>query len=95
MLQRFVRMSFQEEHIKTFKELFSEVQPKIKEFEGCHSVQLLQDSTDKKVFMTFSVWDSEDALNNYRESDFFKATWRKTKVLFKQKPEAFSMNIIQ
>ncbi|MBB6461623.1 putative quinol monooxygenase [Flammeovirga kamogawensis] len=90
MLHRFVRMSFQEDKIEDFKKIFTTIQSTIEGFEGCHSVILLQDKNVNK-FMTFSIWDNEDALNNYRDSDFFKQTWIKTKKMFDDKPEAFSM----
>ncbi|AZQ61568.1 antibiotic biosynthesis monooxygenase [Flammeovirga pectinis] len=91
MLHRFVRMSFQEDKIEDFKEMFTTIQSTIEAFEGCHSVILLQDKDGVNKFMTFSIWDDEEALNNYRGSDFFKQTWVKTKKMFNDKPEAFSM----
>jgi heme-degrading monooxygenase HmoA len=43
------------------------------------------------VLFTFSIWDSEAALENYRQSDLFRDTWAKTKALFAEKAEAWSM----
>ncbi|MBB3699107.1 antibiotic biosynthesis monooxygenase [Flammeovirga yaeyamensis] len=91
MLHRFVRMSFQKDRINDFKKLFHEVQPTIESFEGCQSVQLLEDADAHTKVMTFSIWEDQEALDRYRDSEFFITTWRKTKVLFEEKAEAFSM----
>ncbi|OHX65982.1 putative quinol monooxygenase [Flammeovirga pacifica] len=91
MLHRFVRMTFQKEKIDEFKHLFNQVQPIIENFEGCHSVRLLEDADQPMKMMTFSIWENQTALDSYRDSEFFITTWRKTKVMFEDKAEAFSM----
>lgn len=91
MLHRFVRMSFKQECIEEFENMFNEIQSKIESFEGCHSVILLADDKEKNIFMTFSLWENEKALDNYRHSEFFTKTWTKTKLMFNDKPKAFSM----
>ncbi len=42
---------------------------------------------------TYSYWESEAHLNTYRHSDLFRETWAKTKVLFADKPEAWSIEV--
>ena len=51
---------------------------------------MLKDINDVNVIFTYSWWDSEDDLNNYRNSELFKDVWSKTKILFNKKPEAWS-----
>jgi heme-degrading monooxygenase HmoA len=46
------------------------------------------------VYFTISQWESEEALNNYRHSEFFKQTWVKTKALFQERAEAYSLSSI-
>jgi len=46
------------------------------------------------VFFTYSYWDSEKDLNNYRDSQLFKEVWSNTKILFNLKPEAWSVDKI-
>jgi heme-degrading monooxygenase HmoA len=41
---------------------------------------------------TLSIWNKEEDLNEYRKSAFFKSTWAKTKILFCDKPEAWSLS---
>ncbi len=91
MLIRVVRMEFRNDKIDDFKEIFYQSKPDIERFHGCNKVSLYVDSTDDSVYYTHSEWDSEDALNNYRNSDFFKATWSKTKLLFSGPPCAYSL----
>lgn len=90
MIKRIVKLGFKTEHVETFKQIFEESKLKIRGFEGCQHLELLQGATDPSVFFTYSYWENEEALNNYRHSPLFKSTWAKTKILFNQKPEAWS-----
>ncbi len=94
MIVRIVKMSFQEDKIDLFKVLFETVKHKIRAFEGCLHLELLQDESNPSYIFTSSHWESEEALNKYRHSELFKPTWAKTKVLFNDKPEAWSTTII-
>ncbi len=87
-------MTFKDDCIEEFIELFHEVQPLIKNFEGCKQVSLLKDVNDKKIMMTYSIWESENNLNHYRYSEFFKETWTRTKKLFLEKAQARSLEMI-
>ena len=91
MIHRIVKMTFRQEEIHNFKELFQEVYPKISTFEGCKGVELLQDVNHPNVFFTYSFWESEAHLNKYRYSELFKATWERTKAKFAEKAEAWSL----
>lgn len=84
-------MEFIQEKVDEFKKVFYESQPTIESFEGCHKVDLYSDSKNDCVFYTHSLWDDEKALDTYRDSDFFKKTWSKTKPLFAEKARAYSL----
>jgi len=88
MIYRYVRLRFDESSEDEFREIFKVSQPKIMSFPGCHSVELWKGGPGE--FATFSLWDSEDDLNHYRESDLFKATWAKVKLMFNDRPFAQS-----
>lgn len=90
MLIRIVKMTFKSKNIAVFEQIFEDTKPYIQSFEGCNSVELLQDIKDPNVFFTYSTWESEGHLNSYRNSEFFKVVWSKTKQLFDAKPEAWS-----
>lgn len=91
MILRIVRLSFKPEEVPTFKQIFEASKQKIAASKGCHQVFLYQDVSKNNVFFTHSLWESEQALNNYRNSSFFRATWAKTKQLFNEKPLAWSL----
>ena len=91
MLTRVVKMHFRPEFVADFKLLFQNVQEKIAGFEGCASVQLLQDSAYPEIFFTISQWQSHAALENYRHSELFKNTWALVKPNFQHKAEAWSL----
>jgi len=83
-------MTFRKEEVTAFLSLFDEVKGKIRSFEGCHHLELWQDYNDENVFLTYSMWDTQEHLDHYRFSELFKDTWSRTKVLFAEKPKAFS-----
>ncbi len=82
MITRIVQLNFQEHLVDQFLLGFDTTGPKIRAFEGCLSVELVQDKYKPYVFFTVSKWDSEEALEAYRQSDLFKKTWKNTKALF-------------
>ena len=77
MLIRIVRMTFQKDKVDTFVEIFMASKEKIRHFEGCSHLELLRDKDAPNVFMTYSFWKDEKALDNYRHSELFKSTWAK------------------
>jgi heme-degrading monooxygenase HmoA len=92
MIVRIVKLTFAPEHTASFIELFKGAKEKILSFEGCSHVELLQGAGEENIMFTYSYWESEDALDAYRHSDFFATTWKKTKQLFSDKAEAWSLN---
>lgn len=91
MIKRIVKMSFKPEHVNDFKTIFENNWQKIKGFDGCSSVELLQDVNEPGIFFTYSLWQSEEHLNRYRNSELFNTVWGSTKILFNAKPEAWSV----
>ncbi len=94
MIVRIVRMEFMPEKVKDFMDLFTATRSKIASFEGCTGLQLLNDTQTTNVFFTYSNWESEKHLDNYRNSELFKQTWTKTKAMFSNKPQAWSLQIM-
>ena len=90
MITRIVKMHFSLENREAFEKIFAESAPKIRAFEGCTQVHLLNDVKDMSRYFTYSKWESELALENYRNSELFRTTWAKTKVLFDAPAEAWS-----
>lgn len=89
---RIVKMTFKLEEVEAFKALFEAVKQKILEQKGCQHLELWQDKTNLNILFTYSKWDSIDALNQYRNSDFFENTWKQTKSKFSEKPQAWSVD---
>lgn len=90
MIIRVVKMTFKSSNIDMFLSLFEGVKYKISAFEGCESLELIQDKNNNNIFFTISKWKEDINLENYRNSDLFKSTWKKTKILFDDRPEAWS-----
>ncbi|MEC8832541.1 MAG: antibiotic biosynthesis monooxygenase family protein [Bacteroidota bacterium] len=95
MLIRIVKLTFKPENIASFEQIFEASKSGILAFEGCNMVELYQDIKNSNIFFTYSFWDTESHLNNYRNSDFFQEVWGNSKKLFADKPEAWSVTKIQ
>ena len=91
MLIRFVHMTFQEDRLADFLSIFDASKSQIRAFPGCQHLELRRDLDHPNVRMTHSLWESPEALEAYRQSNLFGTTWAATKVLFSDKPLAFSM----
>lgn len=94
MFVRIVKMSFAEENIPAFLENFEIVKDKIRNTDGNRFLELYQDKNNKCIFFTYSYWETEDDLENYRKSELFTEVWAFTKKLFNDIPEAWSVDKI-
>lgn len=92
MIVRIVQMTFRPEEVEHFQALFEERKERIRHFEGCTHLELWQDAHNPNIFFTYSNWESEAYLDHYRFSEFFKDTWSRTKALFAERPNAWSVN---
>jgi len=84
-------MTFRPEETTSFLALFEQIKDKIRAFEGCEYLELMEDFDDPNSLCTYSKWHDEQALENYRRSELFDEVWAKTKALFASKPLAFSL----
>ncbi len=91
MIIRIVKMTFKTEKVSEFQQLFIESKELIRNMPGCSHLELLNDIHTPELFFTYSHWNSENDLNNYRNSEVFTNVWSRTKVLFSAKPEAWSV----
>lgn len=92
MIIRFVKMTFHPEYVEPFLKRVDERKERIRNFEGCTYLQILQDAHNPCVIFSHSYWNSEQDLDNYRYSDFFKEIWSASKQQFAAPPEAWTTN---
>jgi quinol monooxygenase YgiN len=91
MIVRIVRMTLRQEEVATFKLYFAESFEKIRNFEGCTNLELFEDADESNIICTYSYWLDQQHLDNYRNSELFKSTWKKVKPLFASPAVAFSL----
>lgn len=88
-------MTFREEATQTFlDDVFEHSKDRIRAFPGCRHMELLRQIGQPNVLFTLSIWDNEAALEAYRQSELFQTTWARTKILFAEKAEAWSLEVI-
>lgn len=90
MLVRIVKMNFKFDKIEEFLVIFNKNKEIIRSSKGCNFLELYRDKSNANIFFTYSHWETETDLENYRKSDLFKKVWGNTKVLFEAKPKAWS-----
>lgn len=92
MFVRIVKMSFHSKFIEEFQNMFNQKKHFIRNSEGCKLLELYQDKNNPEIFFTYSYWEKEENLENYRNSELFKKVWKQTKSYFNDKPQAWSVN---
>ena len=85
-------MTFEKENIPSFEHIFRASSPHIRSFPGCLHLELLQGRENPEVFFTYSHWETEADLQAYRDSDFFREVWGRTRKLFAEPPRAWSLD---
>ena len=94
MIKRIVKLTFEAGREPEFLAIFEEMREHIRGFAGCSHLELWRSTADPRVFFTYSVWASEEALESYRQSALFADTWRRTKALFGARAEAWSVGVL-
>jgi heme-degrading monooxygenase HmoA len=95
MITRIVKMTFIPEKVEDFLKVFNESKDYIRSYPGCIQMQLLKDIQQDNIYYTYSHWESEEALNHYRNSSKFREIWMNTKVNFQAKAEATSLFVTE
>ncbi len=93
MIRRLVKLTFREEDVPAFLTLFEQTRNRIRNFPGCRHLELWRQHDQPNVFFTFSIWDSQVDLDQYRSSELFGQTWKQTKALFAAPPQAWSLDL--
>lgn len=94
MITRIVKLSISSHQCDNFIAFFNENKATINNFKGCVNVELLKEQDSGNIFFTYSHWENNQALENYRNSTIFESIWEKTKTFFCDRPEAWSLNKI-
>jgi len=94
MITRIVKLVIDPSKKEIFISIFKENNHYIKASPGCVGVQLLQDEKYDNIFFTYSHWEAESDLNNYRKSSIFGEIWKATKATFCGLPEAWTTKSI-
>lgn len=91
---RIVKLTFKQEHVQDFLNLFEERKQAIRKSKGCTQLSLWNHTTQSNIFYTYSIWNLPHDLELYRQSQLFSETWDNVKQWFDAPPEAFSANEI-
>jgi len=90
-ITRIVKLTFKPEHITDFETYYETIRTKVAGQPGCNGVTFLKEQNNTGVFFTYSKWDSEVDLNNYRGTEVFGQIWPTVKNWFGAKAEAWTL----
>ncbi len=85
-----VRASEEQDFIKLLTRSFGEVRNST----GCTALTFLRENSPEKNminYVTYSKWNNESDLENYRQSFFFKNVWPAVKQFLGAKPSAYTL----
>jgi len=94
MLVRLVSLKVKPGQADAFREFFATIFDRVASSPGCLHLRLVQDADGGDDFFTISQWISTDALEAYRQSDFFKRVWPQVKTFLREKPWAQSFQVV-
>jgi quinol monooxygenase YgiN len=94
MIVRLVSLSFKPDKLEEFKQLYEEVVHQIRAHPGCLFVQLVTDTGGQGDCYTISHWRSQESLDAYPHSQFFRGVWPRIKEMLREKPWAQSCTIL-
>jgi quinol monooxygenase YgiN len=96
MIKRIVQMELLPGREGHFLDIFEEAKKEIRARAGCRGLEVLRSELDGQLSIwTISLWDNEQALDQYRSSDLFKKTWSAVKPLFSGKARAWTLTSIE
>lgn len=91
---RIVKLSIDPEKLDEFFAYFEQIKDRVRYFEGNNFLEIYQDRNKPSTVFTYSIWDSEEYLENYRKSEVFQEIWKVFKTYFNGKPEAWSTDVL-
>ena len=92
MIKRVVRLTVKDAAAKeAFQEIYRSRNPYKNGVKGCQDVKVMKDVNEDNVYYTVSLWDRNEDLEAYRQSDYFAETWPMVKAQLSKRAEAFSM----
>jgi heme-degrading monooxygenase HmoA len=95
MIKRLVKMTFKPSSVELFKAVFASKKELIGAFPGCKACRVVAIKADERIFFTSSVWEREADLENYRVSSLFTETWAAVKPHFDDRPEAWTVTLVE
>lgn len=91
MITRIVKLEFQPDKIDDFLTFFDGIKEIVNTFPGCKGMKLYRDIEQPTIVMTYSHWETAEALENYRISGAFGKIWPTIKPWFSARPQAWSV----
>jgi quinol monooxygenase YgiN len=92
MIKRVVKLFMHSEHQEAFLAIYKNHIEYMAGLPEVITLELFEVKGEPGKYMTISTWTSEEGLENYRNSQYFKDIWAKIKPWFSDKPEAWTLD---
>lgn len=94
MRYRIVKLVFDDKSLSSALELIACASSVVRDTKGCVYMQAHRVNNDPYTVFTYSLWEADEYLEAYRNTDYFKAFWKKLKPLFAERAEAWSLDLL-
>ncbi len=88
MIVRIVRLPADPAKFDELAELYKNGAKVVRSWPGSLKLELFQDADDPYTLVTISHWESEEALQDYRHSDYFRGFWPKVRASLRNSASA-------
>ena len=95
MVIRLVSLKCKPEDVGAFRLFLHDSAPRVRDFSGCFSLQIVNDVADSTSFFTISTWRDVDALEAYRTSPLFNQVWPRIKAFLREPARASTCEEIE
>ncbi len=88
MIVRVVHLPADPEKFDELAELYERGAKVVRSWPGALKLELFHDSEEPYTLVTISHWESEEALQDYRHSEYFRGFWPKVRATLRGRASA-------
>ncbi len=87
-------MTLKEAHVDSFKKRIPIISIEVRRVSGCMHNDIFRDKNKDNVFYSYTIWNSEEDIEKYLNSQYYKEIWNDLWDYFKIEPQAWKIDNI-
>lgn len=93
MVVRLVALRVQTDRQAELAAVLAESYPRVRAVSGCQGIQILQDVTDSLRYVSWSLWDTVEALEAYRAGPVYAEVWPRIRACLAERAQAQTLEV--